>query len=573
MFKVGVIIAGTAAVAVWISSAALGSSFDSIDGRTVCQSGDSQKGCLSCDNEIQPFSVWVGGEGFTNKLSFTDRKWSGSGISVCIDDAGRVLVSAPSNALCWVRMTWRHAWPKGALCLGDTWERSYGDLEWKPIVAKARLSPWYFLVNDGERTDGYGVEVQPNAFACWNVDSRGYSLRLDLRAGSSPVKLGSRTLEAVRIVTRKGVSGESAFQAGRAFCRIMCPYPRLPKEPVYGYNDWYCAYGKNTATNFLLDAAYISRCADGLANRPYVVMDDGWQEHSPPWMKENTGVWQSGVGPWDRSGTMFGMEMSEFCRRISALNAKPGLWYRPLAAWPDAPKALRQRELNDCFDPTLPEVRRMILDDMLRFRKWGFKLVKIDYLTYDICRKWTLEEMGETVIPDGKATWRDASYTTCEVMKRLYGVMREGAGDDMVIIGCNAINHIAAGLFEVQRIGNDTSGRRWVQTRKYGVNALGFRSIQNGTFFAADGDCCGLAETDSVPWEKNRQWMDLIAKSGTPFFVSWSRNLADGSFINALVSAFKTAAAVRETGEPLDWMHGRIPSHWRFEDGSAIYEW
>ena len=67
--------------------------------------------------------------------------------------------------------------------------------------------------------------------------------------------------------------------------------------------------------------------------------------------------------------------------------------------------------------------------------------------------------------------------------------------------------------------------------------------------------------------------MDLIAKSGTPFFVSWSRNLADGSFINALVSAFKTAAAVRETGEPLDWMHGRIPSHWRFEDGSAIYEW
>ena len=519
------------------------------------------------------FSVSVGGDGFTNDLAFVDGKWSGHGVVVEMAANGRVSVASPSNGLCWVQMDWRHEWPKGAICLGDTWERSYGDLEWKPISVDERLSPWYFLVSDGERTDGYGIEVQPNALACWKVREAGYSLRIDLRAGSRPVRLGARSLDAVRIVTRRGMLGETAFQAGRAFCRMMCPQPRLPKEPVYGYNDWYCAYGKNTATNFLADAFYISKCASGLVVRPYVVMDDGWQEHSPPWMKENKGVWQSGTGPWDRSGRAFGMDMPEFCRRIAALGAKPGLWYRPLAAWDSVSQELRQKEQPDCFDPTIPEVRKMVADDVARFRKWGFKLVKIDYLTYDICHLWTPDEMRDIVVPDGKATWRDDSRTTCEVMKDLYAAMREGAGDGVVIIGCNALNHLAAGLFEVQRIGNDTSGRKWDQTRKYGVNTLGFRAIQDRTFFAADGDCCGLAALGAVPWDKNSQWLELLARSGTPLFVSWSRDLAEDSFVKALAAAFRIASSGPATGEPLDWFYNRFPSRWRFADGDVAYEW
>ena len=57
----------------------------------------------------------------------------------------------------------------------------------------------------------------------------------------------------------------------------MCPSPRLAKAPVYGYNDWYCAYGKNTAANFLADAAFIVSLVKGEKVRPYVVVDDGWQ--------------------------------------------------------------------------------------------------------------------------------------------------------------------------------------------------------------------------------------------------------------------------------------------------------
>ena len=164
------------------------------------------------------------------------------GVKVSFSSDGRVLVTA-ANPISTVRMEWKKTWPDGARFLNDAWERSAGDICWRPIPAcKAEFSPWYLLVTDGERTDGYGVMVQPNALCCWKIDSECLALEIDVTAGGRPVRLNGRTLEACTIVTRRGQEGESAFSAGRAFCRMMCPVSRLPKLPVYGYNDWYCAW-------------------------------------------------------------------------------------------------------------------------------------------------------------------------------------------------------------------------------------------------------------------------------------------------------------------------------------------
>jgi len=138
-----------------------------------------------------------------------------------------------------------------------------------------------WTVSDGQVTHGYGVAVQPNALCCWTADADGITLTLDVRAGGAGVRLGGRTLEACTVLDRVGAPGESAFQAGAAFCRMMCPHPRLPKEPVYGFNDWYCAYGVNTGTNFLADAAFVVSLIPEAKNRPYLVMDDGWQVNPP----------------------------------------------------------------------------------------------------------------------------------------------------------------------------------------------------------------------------------------------------------------------------------------------------
>lgn len=108
-----------------------------------------------------------------------------------------------------------------------------------------------------------------------------------------------------------------------------------------------------------------------------------------------------------------------------------------------------------------------------------------------------------------------------------------------------------------------------------GPNTIGMRAIHNRTFYLGDGDCVGLVNADSVPWEKNRQWLDLVAKSGTSLFISWKRALAvDPVVADALSKALKTASHVRGTGEPLDWMETPRPTHWTFDGfGEVTYDW
>ena len=450
------------------------------------------------------------------------------------------------------------------------WERTYGDSAWRrvdaPKAPRGGAMAWYVLATDGTRTDGYGVKVQPNAFACWRAFPDRLTLRLDVRAGASPVELGDRALALCTLVSRKGAEGERPFAAGRAFCRAMCPAPRLPSAPVYGYNDWYCAYGKNTATNFLADAKFLVEAMDAqpgapVANRPFVVVDDGWQNA----LKRGGDPSKPG-GQWGAVNPHWGMPMEEFARRVKALGARPGLWYRPFD--PDEGKEALP------VDPTDPKWERRLRAELAHFADWGMELVKIDFITYDWGFAWGFE-LEDSPVKKPLAAWRDRSRTSAEVVRGLYRAMREAAGERMLIIGCNAIDHFAAGLFELQRTGDDTSGREWARTRKMGPNTLGMRAIHNGTFYLNDGDCVGLVNAGDVPWHLNRQWLDLVARSGTALFTSWKRSLAaDPEVARALGAAWKTASRPAATGEPLDWLETPRPRRWRFGDGDTVtYDW
>lgn len=427
-------------------------------------------------------------------------------------------------------------------------------------VGNGLVAQWYALVNDGTRTYGFGVKVRPRAMCAWRVAPGGVELLLDLRAGGQPLELGDRTLEACEVVRCVSRPDESAYATGRRLCALMCPMPRLPKEPVFGFNDWYAAYGNNTATNFLADAAFVVSLCKGLKVRPYVVMDDGWQKFSPPELERTTGKFDSGYGPWEESSRNFGMDMKTFCAKIAALGAKPGLWYRPLCM-----------EGAMC-DPSDPDVLSRIASDIRRFREWGFRFVKIDYLKYDWCGHFAGVDGDGRLIRDTRK-WKDTAHTTAETIVNLYRTMRDAAGDETVILGCNAENHLCAGLFEMSRVGPDTSGKDWEQTKRNGVGAVAFKGIENGTFFAADPDCAGLASAGAIPWEKNRQWIDLLSRSGMPFFISWRRTLADEAVRETLASAFRRAASARSFAEPVDWFDTPTPIVWRTPEGFNTYCW
>ena len=507
--------------------------------------------------------------GKAEMIPIDPKHWSDGGVTLTTRTRRSGLeleLQAPQAAVKHLLVCWKAQLPPSWKYLGDAWERAYGDLEWKPLDPK-RVMPWYFLASDGQLTHGYGVRTGASALCHWTAEAGSITLHADVRCGGVGVHLGQRKLEVCTVLCRPGRPEETPFAAARAFCRQMCPQPRLPRQPVYGFNDWYCSYGHDTAEEFLKNTAYVVSLSPPGRNRPFAVVDDGWQ------VKEDL-CGTNGPGPWNRTNPKFSptLTMPDFAKRVREAGARPGVWVRPLQASPDQPQAWRlARDPRHVLDPSVPEVRAYVRQTIQRLRGWGFELIKHDFTTHEIAGRWGFEMKNE-MITDGWA-FADHSRTTAEIIRRLYVDIREAAGRDVLIIGCNTIGHFAAGTFELQRIGDDTSGREWARTRKMGVNCLAFRAPQHGVFFAVDADCAGQTKPDSVLWEKNRQWLDLLARSGTPLFVSFPRHTVEPEQEPAFRAALAAAAEPQSLGEPLDWLDTRTPSHWRLGIEVVTFAW
>ena len=489
-------------------------------------------------------------------------RWTGAGSLVTTNeraDSLRVSLSAPKTAVKRLHLRWRGDTSDTRLIVGDAWERGYGDLEWRAWVPD-RVMPWYVATYGGEFTHGYGVRTGCGALCFWQVDPQGVSLWADVRSGGVGVQLGQRTLEVCDVVCRPGRAGESSFAAIHAFCRQMCANPRLPLEPVYGSNDWYWAYGRNSATTVLADARQIVELSPPGANRPFVVIDDGWQP--------GRGADKTGAGAWDRGNEKF-PDLPGLAAAVRSAGARPGIWIRPLQAAADAPDGWRLQREHASLDPTAPDVRDKVIADITRVRGWGFDLIKHDYTTFDVFGRWGYQ-MGAAVTREGWMFAEGSTRTTAEVISELYGAIRRAAGGSLVI-GCNTVSHLSAGHFEICRVGDDTSGTDWSRTRKMGVNTLAFRAAQHGAFYAADADCVGV--TNAVPWIYNRQWLDLLARSGTMLFVSIAPDALTAGRRRDLANALTLATTPHPLAEPLDWQTTVYPSRWRLMDRERTYDW
>ena len=149
--------------------------------------------------------------------------------------------------------------------------------------------------------------------------------------------------------------------------------------------------------------------------------------------------------------------------------------------------------------------------------------------------------------------------------------MIEEAAGDTVIIGCNCVGHLCAGIHHLNRTGDDTSGYEFSRTVKYGVNALAFRSVQNGTFFGADADCVGI--TGHIPWEDNVKWINVLSESATPFFVSCKPDVLTPEQEKILSDAFLKASVAKDTFAPLDWMETPLPTHYIINGEEKVFDW
>jgi alpha-galactosidase len=535
----------------------------SLRGQDVHIGGAWMPDPLRPPDHIQVFSE---GGSVPTDLFVSSGRWKANDVEVWTENRKdwevAVLVTAPKTKLMRIRMRWHCVFFPGARFLGDQWERSYGDLEWRGLNGE-RLMPWYFLHSEEGVANGYGIKTGAAAICSWQADDGGITLWLDVSNGGGGVELGPRRLEVATIVHYMG-QGESPSRAARSFCRLMCDKPRLPAQPIYGSNNWYYAYGKNTSADTILkDAEFMAELMPpNAANRPYVVIDMGWA--AAP----------EGAGPVSQLASGY-PDMADLARRMKATGVRPGIWTRPLLttekraeSWRLPPAGRRTRGDLITIDPSIPDALAYVGESIATIRGWGYELIKHDYSTFDLTGRWGFG-MGPDLTDRG---WHfhDRSRTTAEIVLDLYRTIRRGAGD-AAVLGCNTIGHLAAELVEAQRIGDDTSGREWSRTRKMGVNTLAFRMPQHNTFFAADPDCVPI--TRDIPWELTRQWLDLVARSGTALFISADPAAVQPEHKPELKAALAEASRPQAPGEPLDWMDTTTPERWRLDGKEVRFNW
>jgi len=461
-----------------------------------------------------------------------------------------VFVQSPTLPLKDVQISWKYATGKNVKVLGDAWERSYADLGFQPADASVKM-PWYCIEHNGEHTVCFGVKTGCNAFCYWQVDENNLVLNLDIRNGGNGVQLGTRELHGADIVTASNVGKDNVFATARRFCSQMCDKPLTVKQPVYGINDWYFAYGNNSADLILKHTSMLAPLATNTSNRPFSVIDDGWSLGTD-YTKTN-----------DKFPDMPGL-VSE----IKNLGMQPGLWTRPLLAKQGEKENLFIKGRGQILDPTIDDNDEFVKSIFRLYKQWGFELVKHDYTTFDIFGRWGKEmKNGMT---DVGWQFNDRSKTNAEIILNLYKSIREASGD-MYLIGCNTVSHLSAGLFELYRTGDDTSGKEWNRTKEMGVNTMGFRMVQHRTFYEADGDCVGL--TTAVPWEKNKQWMQLLAQSSAPLFISAQPEAVGAEQKQFIRQCFTDASKEQSIGEPLDWLNNMFPKKWNLDSRIVEFNW
>lgn len=469
-------------------------------------------------------------------------------------------ITVEADAVSRVHLRWHRDVAGDALVLGDAWERTYGDLAWQPVRPE-QLHPWMVVVHSPTTGSwGAGVDVRTGSFAGWSVDPAGLSLWLDLRAGADPVQLGGRALTAAVV---RWVTGNDAFGTQCALASAVCRDP-LPVGPLVGANNWYYAYGKDFGLDAVIrDARMISELSGPHPVRPFAVVDDGWSVDGLADGRPGSG------GPWDRGRGDFS-SMADAAGAIAAEGVRPGLWFRPLL-WREAhPAALRSWDGAFALDPSHPAAVDEVAESVRRFRAWGFELIKHDFSTYESLGRWGFQMGPSPAAPDVHVA--DRTRTTAEVLVDLYRAIHEAADDGMVL-GCNVVGHLAAGLVHAQRTGDDTSGRDWERTRRMGVNTLAFRLAQHGRLFTMDADC--VASTPQTDWALNRQFLDLVARSGTALFVSVDPTTRTDAVDADLAAALRLALDGGQPDgiEPLDWFSSPTPTRWRCGDEVRTYHW
>ena len=416
---------------------------------------------------------------------------------------------------------------------GDTWERSgkEAELEWRSI-SRSRMMPWFcYLVGDGQMMC-YGVKTGANCFASWVIDAHGVTLFLNLTNGAGGTDL-KEPIVACELVELLGEKNEDAYKVASRFSAMLCDKPKLPREPIFGVNNWYWAYGKISYESVMEETDHLMRMCKGTRHRPYMIIDDGWQ------LNRTYGEGYYIGGPWLPNERF--SDMAKTAEDIHKKGAKAGIWFRPLLTLGDVPEEAKLQAFPSggvLLDPSHPYTLERVRKDAATLRGWGYDLIKHDFSTMDFfgAAPLTAYKCSYELYKRQKQPF-DKTKTNAMIIKELYKAIQDGAGETDVI-ACNAIGHLCAGIHTIYRTGDDTSGRSFEWTVRNGLNTT-MRLPLNDTLYRADPDCAAFTETVDASF--NLDFLEMCALTGMTTLASVTPGILNDSEMKRINEIFRIA--------------------------------
>ena len=425
---------------------------------------------------------------------------------VLTNNSAKVIVYPSGSPVKYLKLRFRGDMSFVDKAYGDQWERSGGNcfIEWRSLMS-SRMMPWFCYAIGENKMACYGVKTGADCFAAWMIDVHGVTLFLNLTNANNGTDL-TEPLVACEIVQLFGQPGEDPYKVAKRFSAMLCDAPVLPKEPVFGVNNWYWAYGKISYESVMNETDYLMQMCKGSKHRPYMIIDDGWQINRT----YGTGAYIG--GPWLPNERF--KDMSKTANDIHQKGAKAGIWFRPLLTLGDVPEDAKLDKFSAggvILDPSHPYTLERVRRDAATIRSWGYDLIKHDFSTIDYfgINPLTAANSNFRLYRREKQPY-DKTKTNATIIKNFYKAIQEGAGEADVI-GCNTIGHLCAGIHSTYRTGNDTSGRSFEWSRRLGVNSV-MRLPLNDTLYRADPDCAAF--TERVDHSLNLDYLEMCAITG-----------------------------------------------------------
>ncbi len=231
---------------------------------------------------------------------------------------------------------------------------------------------------------------------------------------------------------------------------------RVDDRSPIGWCSWYYYFTRVTEADVLQNLEALA----ALRNRlpcDYVMIDDGWQP---------------AIGDWSESNAKFPHGMPWLASQIEAAGFYAGLWLAPFIA---RPESQLYRQHPDWFVRTAGGRPRPAIWNPL----WGLRhsAYALD-TTHPEVLDW-LRQLGRTLVQDWNyrvlkldflfaaslpGVRHDATATRAQALRRGLEAFREGAGDDVFLLGCGCPLGPAVGVVDGMRIGPDVTPywRNWL---------------------------------------------------------------------------------------------------------------